>query len=149
MTFWQTLTSNSIVNVVFLAWLIAQSLKVIIILIETKKIDFSRFVGAGGMPSSHSASVVALVTMIYKSYGFDSPIFAFATTFALIVMYDAAGVRRAAGKQAKVLNKMMAGWKNKNPEFWEGELKELIGHTPLQVIVGGLLGFALAMLIPA
>jgi hypothetical protein len=149
MNFWQTITSNQIANVVFLAWFVAQALKVPLSLIETKKIDFSRFVGSGGMPSSHSAAVVSLVTMVGKTYGIADPIFAITLTFTLIVMYDASGVRLAAGKQAAVLNKMMDNWKNKNPEFWGGELKELIGHTPLQVIMGAALGLVIAMLMPA
>lgn len=133
-------------NYVMLAWLIAQGLKVILVFIETKRIDFSRLMGSGGMPSSHSASTAALVTAIGRECGAASPIFALAMTFALVVMYDAAGVRLAAGKQAKVLNKIVDHWEEKPPELLNEELKELIGHTPFQVFAGAILGFLIVIL---
>jgi acid phosphatase family membrane protein YuiD len=142
------MTSNSIINIVLLSWLVAQALKVLIILIETRKIDFSRFIGAGGMPSAHAATVVSLTTAIARTNGIDSPMFAVAFTVALVVMYDAAGVRLAAGKQARVLNKIIENWDKNKPDLFGEELKELIGHTPFQVIVGALLGFLIAMVVP-
>lgn len=130
-------------NVIFwnalLAWGIAQILKVLFELRHHKKLNLRRLVGAGGMPSSHSAFVSALTTGIGMEEGWSSPITALAVVFALIVMYDAAGVRLAASKQAATLNKII------DELFAEGEfhherLKELLGHTPVEVIIGALLG---------
>jgi len=146
MNFWMYITSNKIINAAVIAWFIAQSLKVIAVLIEKRKLDFSRLVGSGGMPSSHASTMTALVTMVARIHGFASTYFAISVIIALVVMYDATGVRRAAGKQAVVLNKMMDNiGTNQDPEFWGGKLKELIGHTPFQVFVGGLLGIIIAM----
>lgn len=137
------LLHNNIIWVSLLSWGIAQSLKVILTLILNKRFDIRRFVGAGGMPSSHSALVVSLTTSIGRLEGYDSPIFSLALAFSLIVMYDAAGVRRAAGKQAKVLNEILE-------QFYtsrivpEEKLKELLGHTPVEVIAGALLGFTIS-----
>ena len=146
MSFWEFITGNVIINATVLAWFIAQAIKVLLILLETKRMDFSRFVGSGGMPSSHASTMAALVTMIVRIYGFNSPFFAISFTMAMIVMYDAAGVRRAAGKQATVLNKMIENISPSDPEFWDIKLKELIGHTLFQVFIGAILGFAIAML---
>lgn len=129
----------------FFAWLIAQFLKGVITLYKNKKLDFRRFVGAGGMPSSHSAFVSALATGIGLTEGWASPITALAIVFALIVMYDAAGVRLAASKQAVTLNKMVEELFDEG-EFRQEHLKELIGHTPVEVIVGSLLGITLSYL---
>ena len=109
-------------------------------LVTTKKFNFKRILGAGGMPSSHSAVVVSLCTMIGKKYGIDSAFFALSMIFAFVVMYDAAGVRRAAGKQAKLLNKIVQTPGLSNVEVTE-KLQEVLGHTPTQVIVGALIGF--------
>lgn len=110
---------------------------------DTKKeFDIRRFVGAGGMPSSHSALVVSLATSIGEINGYDSPYFAMAAIFALIVMYDAAGVRRAAGKQAAVINEILEEiYAHKT--IPQEKLKELLGHTPIEVIAGALLGILL------
>lgn len=137
--------SNEIITVSILAWFIAQLLKVIFVLVGQKKIDFSRFVGAGGMPSSHSAFVVALATSVGKKVGLDSPEFAVTFAMAMIVMYDASGVRRAAGQQARILNKLVKQWGKHDPHFVEEKLKELLGHTPFEVLVGALLGMAIAL----
>ncbi|NLI60620.1 MAG: divergent PAP2 family protein [Clostridiales bacterium] len=136
---------NNIIWVSLLAWFIAQLLKVILTLIFKKKLDIRRLVGAGGMPSSHSALVVSLATSVGSLEGYDSPIFALAFTFSLIVMYDAAGVRRAAGKQAAVLNEILDQIHTKR-SIPEEKLKELIGHTPVEVIAGALLGFIVSKL---
>lgn len=141
------LFSNHSLNVAMLAWFIAQLLKVLILFSVHKELDLKRFIGAGGMPSSHSATVTALSTSILKIYGFDSPIFAVAFVFSVIVMYDAAGVRRAAGEQAKVLNHIMDNWIDKTPDVFEKDLNELLGHTPLQVIAGALLGIIIGILL--
>src|SRR5690554_40081 len=108
--------------------------------------DFTRFVGSGGMPSSHSSFSMALTTTIGKMYNWDSPLFAVSLAFALIVMYDAAGVRRAAGKQAIILNKIIHDI-HENKKLTEERLKELIGHTPIEVFMGALLGILVANLL--
>ena len=99
--------TNKYIYIPLLTWFFIQLFKVIWDLVETKKFNFKRILGAGGMPSSHSAVVMALATLVGKNVGFDSPVFALAVIFAFVVMYDAAGVRRAAGKQAKLLNKLL------------------------------------------
>ncbi|HEY8391881.1 MAG TPA: divergent PAP2 family protein [Capillibacterium sp.] len=123
----------------FFAWLLAQVLKGLIALCKQKKLDFRRFVGAGGMPSSHSAFVSALATGVGLTDGWASTTFAMALVFSVIVMYDAAGVRLAASKQAATLNKMVKELFDER-EFHHERLKELIGHTPIEVIAGALLG---------
>jgi len=123
-----------------LAWVTAQVLKLIIVLITQKRLDFYRLVGAGGMPSAHSALVVALASSVCRFCGYASPEFALSACLALIVMYDASSVRRAAGEQAKILNYMMDHWNKTSPELFTKELKELLGHTPVEVFAGGLLG---------
>ena len=104
--------------------------------VETKKWHFERLLGAGGMPSSHSAVVVSISVLIGKHIGFKSPLFALSGVFAFIVMYDAAGVRRAVGKQAKVLNDILTNQKLTSAE----KLQEMTGHTPIQVLAGAILG---------
>lgn len=136
---------NNIIWVSLLSWFIAQLLKVVLTLIFKKKVDIRRFIGAGGMPSSHSALVVSLATSVGRLEGYDSSIFALALTFSLIVMYDAAGVRRAAGKQAAVLNDILEQIQTKRG-ISEGKLKELLGHTPIEVFAGALLGFLVSNL---
>ena len=103
----QKVLNNKYVYLPFLVWFGIQTFKVIYELIKTKKFNFKRIMGAGGMPSSHSAVVTTVATLIGKNEGFDTPIFALALAFAAVVMYDAAGVRRAAGKQASLLNKIV------------------------------------------
>lgn len=128
------------------AWVIAQVLKVIFAFLNKRKFDFKRLVGAGGMPSSHSSFVVALSISIGKKLGFDSPEFAICFAFSLVVMYDAAGVRRAAGKQARVLNAIVEDMQSTGKVHQE-KLKELIGHTPIEVIAGALVGTITAIII--
>lgn len=135
---------NQVFWIAFTAWLVAQILKGIICFIRTKRIDFRRFVGAGGMPSSHSAFVTSLAYCIGETEGWSSGVTALALVFAFIVMYDAAGVRLAASKQAKKLNQIMdelfeAG------TFHQERLKELLGHTPFEVVMGALLGLGIAV----
>ena len=117
-------------------WILAEIIKIIIDLFREHKFKPSLLFSSGGMPSSHSAVVCALCTVIGIRVGMGTPAFAMACVFAYIVMYDAAGVRRAAGEQAKVLNHLQG-------EVWsdpEATLKELLGHTPLQVVCGAVLG---------
>lgn len=127
------------------AWIIAQSIKVAFGVFREKRFNFRWFVGTGGMPSSHAAGVSALATSIGITYGFDSAIFAIALTFALIVLFDAQGVRFAAGRQARILNKMLDDiyWKKK---IDEQQLKELLGHTPVEVFAGAALGILISLL---
>ena len=129
-----------------LAWFIAQLLKVIHTIIKNKKIDFRRFVGSGGMPSSHSSFVTSLATSVGILEGFSGSAFAMAAVFAIVVMYDAAGVRRAAGQQAKILNKIVEEWENADFAHTDKRLKELLGHTPKEVFAGALLGILIAFL---
>ena len=126
-------------------WLCIQVFKVIWDLVATHKFNFKRILGAGGMPSSHSAVVTSIATMIGKIQGIDSPIFALAMFFAFVVMYDAAGVRRAAGKQAKLLNKLVETPGLSNIQVQE-KLVEVLGHTPMQVIVGATIGVTVGLI---
>lgn len=137
---------NSVLNTALVAWFIAQLIKVILVIIKEKRLNFKKFIEAGGMPSSHSALVVALTTEIAEKQGLNSPIFAVAAVFSLVVMYDAAGVRRAAGKQAEALNKLIEEFYVEKPRVDE-RLKELLGHTPKEVFAGALLGLVVGLLI--
>lgn len=123
-----------------------QIIKFVSNLLRTRKVDFERLSGTGGMPSSHAASVSSLATAVGLQAGFDSPLFAVAAFFSMVVMYDAAGIRRAAGRQARVLNRMIEDLKAH--QVVEGEtLRELLGHTPVEVFVGTAYGIALALLL--
>ena len=126
-------------------WFCIQLFKVIWDLVATHKFNFKRILGAGGMPSSHSAVVTSLATMVGKDNGIDSAIFAVSAIFACIVMYDAAGVRRAAGKQAKILNKIVETPGLTNLQVQE-RLVEVLGHTPTQVIVGAAIGVLVGLI---
>ena len=126
-------------------WFCIQLFKVIWDLVVTHKFNFKRILGAGGMPSSHSAVVTSIATMIGKTQGINSPIFALAVMFAFVVMYDAAGVRRAAGKQAKLLNKLVETPGLSNIQVQE-KLVEVLGHTPMQVIVGAAIGVTVGVI---
>ncbi len=137
---------NKYIYVPFLLWFGIQTFKVIYDLVTTHKFNFKRILGAGGMPSSHSAVVVSLATLIGKNEGVSSPIFALSLVLAFVVMYDAAGVRRAAGKQAKLLNKLIETPGLTTVEVSE-KLVEVLGHTPLQVIVGALIGLVAGLII--
>lgn len=128
----------------FLAWLIAQSIKMVLNFLKTKQIDFYYFVSTGGMPSAHSAMVSALAAVVGLREGFDSSFFAIALAFALLVMFDASTVRRAAGLQAKILNEMIREL-FKEHRLSEHKLAELLGHTRLEVFMGMLVGILVAM----
>lgn len=129
----------------FLTWFCIQLFKVIWDLVTLKKFNFKRIVGAGGMPSSHSATTVAITTLIGRSQGTSSPMFALSLIFALIVMYDACGVRRETGKQAHILNEIVNTPGLTKLEINE-KLVELVGHTPTQVIVGALIGLIVGLI---
>lgn len=137
---------DSILVTSIIAWFVAQVLKVIGVLIKSKRMDFRRLIGSGGMPSSHSSFVVSLATAIGITEGFSSNLFAMSVVFALVVMYDAAGVRRAAGQQAKILNKLVEEWGNNDFTQTEKKLKELLGHTPVEVFAGAVLGILIAII---
>jgi len=144
MIFVQTV-QNKIFMTTLSAWLIAQIIKVTIGIIREKRFDFRWFIGTGGMPSSHVAGASCLAAAMGFEYGFSSPYFALAAAFAIVVMFDAQGVRRATGKQAGILNKITEDiyWKGRIPE---GRLRELIGHTPVEVIAGFIVGVTIAVL---
>lgn len=139
MNFIIKISANKVFISSLTAWFIAQLLKICLSLYKDKKLDLTRFVGSGGMPSSHTSFVTALATSVGKINGWDSSSFAIALCFALVVMYDAAGVRRAAGNQAKVLNIIIEDISQHKP-LGEEKLKELIGHTPKEVLAGAVLG---------
>lgn len=129
----------------FIVWFGIQLFKFIYDLVKSKKFNFKRLMQAGGMPSSHSGVVVSLTTMIGKNVGINSPLFAVALIFSFIVMYDAAGVRRAAGKQAKLLNKIVETPGLTGLQVSE-RLVEVLGHTPVQVVVGAAIGVVVGLL---
>lgn len=122
----------------------AQVIKFFIFTIRSRKINFKIFTTTGGMPSSHSAGVMGLSTSVGLISGFDSVIFAVAIGYALVTMYDAAGVRRAAGKTAACLNRMMEDFYEHKVQAIGGKLKELLGHTPFEVIMGAIFGICYA-----
>lgn len=126
-----------------LAMMSAQGFKFMRTLIRRNRPDFTRLVGTGGMPSAHSASVTALAVGVGLSSGWGSPVFGLAAFFALITMYDATGIRRAAGHQARILNQLAEGLREHHKLDLE-RLAELLGHTPLEVLVGALYGAVLA-----
>ena len=138
--------SNRVIQTAALAWAVAQTLKVLLTLAITKRFDKSRVLGSGGMPSSHSAMACAMMMAIGYREGFASPIFALAFCFAGVVMYDATGVRRSAGRNAAVINHLMDALSGNGYVFSEERLKELVGHTPLQVLAGALLGILIGTL---
>ena len=139
------LTGNHIINVAIVCWFAAQGLKIVYNYIRFRKMDLRLFFSSGSMPSSHSALVVGTTTAVAKVAGTQSISFAISFVIACIVMYDATGVRRAAGEQAKVLNYMMEHWEETTPEMFQNELKELIGHTPMEVASGAMLGLLIGL----
>ncbi len=143
-----TIFQNQTLMSAAIAWFIAQFIKTLIDYRISGKFNPERLTGSGGMPSSHSATVSALVVSSLMRYGAASSEFSFSFILACVVMYDARGVRLETGKQAKILNAILS----ENPFEWKGEileerLKELVGHTPLQVLVGALLGILVAVLL--
>lgn len=137
---------NKCVYVPFFLWLFIQIFKVVTDLVINRKLNVKRLIGAGGMPSSHSAVVTSLAVCIGQQYGFDSGIFAISLIMACVVMYDAAGIRRAAGKQARIINKILD-----TPGLTTGEVQEklieALGHTPIQVFVGAILGIIVGFIV--
>ncbi len=152
MKYFSELLNNHILITAAFSWLMAQFIKMLINFHFTRKIDLERLVGSGGMPSCHSATVSALFTVTTFYYGPGSFEFAVTAILAIIVMYDARGVRRETGKQAVLLNQirdyLLYGEKKgkAKPDFSDENLKELVGHTPLQVVVGAVLGIVIGVL---
>lgn len=136
--------SNSVFITALLGWFAAQVLK--IILSWDKKLDFKRIVGSGGMPSSHASFVMALTMAVGFESGFDSPLFAISAVMSFVVMYDAAGIRRSAGQQAAILNKLVESLVKADRPKTEKRLKELLGHTPIEVFGGAILGIIIAII---
>lgn len=171
MSFLQALTSNFIINVGVTSWFSAQFLKLLFTFILTRKVRIERLLGSGGMPSSHSALVCSIVVAMARKVGVTSPLFGLAFCFAAVVIYDAMGVRRAAGEQAKVLNRMIFDFpffkqkpqaiakaqaeaeaakqaEESETPLLPKELKELLGHTPYEVLGGCILGVIIAAIMP-
>lgn len=140
------LLENKILLCALLGWFVAQILKVFFVLIKDKRLDISRFVGSGGMPSSHSSFVIALTTAVGYENGLNSALFAVCLVFSFVVMYDASGVRRSAGKQAQILNKIIENFGHENLEVTGERLKELLGHTHVEVFAGAILGIIISVL---
>jgi len=143
MNYLYELFNNYVLMTAVIGWFSAQVIKTIIDFAINRKLCLERLVGSGGMPSCHSSTVCALSTSAAIAHGLGSTEFALAAILAIIVMYDARGVRRETGNQAEVLNEIIDFLKNNNPEalkFTQENLKELIGHTPFQVLMGAILG---------
>ncbi len=146
MEYFSELIHNYVLMAAGISWISAQIVKTIIDLLINKELNFERLVGSGGMPSCHSATVCALAVASALEYGLGSGVFAVAAIFAIVVMYDARGVRRETGTQAVIINQIMDYFNSEHPEkieFNTENLKELIGHTPLQVFIGALFGIAM------
>ena len=146
------LTGNLVLDLSILAWFLAQLIKTVANLVVNRTLDLKRMVGSGDMPSSHSSFICAATASIGQIYGWQAPLFSLAAVVALVVMYDACNVRRAAGEQAKVLNQMIEEWidiSEKNAPFLQNmHLKEMVGHTPLQVMAGMVVGVVVGFLYP-
>ena len=136
---------NLVLLLSIVAWAVAQILKVVVLLVWKRKLDMHYILSGGGMPSSHSATVCACAASTGMAAGFGSVAFAVAAVMAFVVMYDAANVRKETGEQAKILNYMMEHWNEMKPDLFGKELKELIGHTPIQVFAGALLGILIGV----
>jgi acid phosphatase family membrane protein YuiD len=145
-SFFPEIFHNRIFLITLAVWVLAQMIKVLLGVFKEKRFNFHWFIGTGGMPSSHAAGASALATSVGLEYGFNSPLFAVAAAFAMVTMFDAQGVRRSTGFQATILNKMM------DDIYWKGQieeerLKELVGHTPIEVLAGFVFGVVCAMIL--
>jgi acid phosphatase family membrane protein YuiD len=136
---------NLTLAIPFVAWVTAQTLKLLGGYVRERRWDWGFFIRSGGMPSAHTALVTSLAVTVGFLDGFNSTLFGAATVFALIVMYDAAGVRRSGSKQSVILNRILQELKEKRPKDIEHDVRQLIGHTPIQVFNGALLGIAIAV----
>ena len=148
MKIWNEILSNQVLVSAVAGWIVAQVLKTMLDFALNRTINWERMVGSGGMPSSHSATVCGLTTAAALRYGVSSFEFAMCFVLSMVVMYDATGVRRETGKQAKLLNSILSENPLKlNAEVLQEKLKEYVGHTPLQVVAGAILGICLALVI--
>ena len=138
------LLSNHVLTAGLAAWMAAQSIKIAVDLGRTGRVNFRFLVSSGGMPSAHAALVTALATVVGRELGWGSPLFAVSAIFASVVMYDAAGVRQAASVQARILNRMLDELFTQHA-FNERRLRELLGHTPVEVFVGAMLGILIGI----
>lgn len=145
-SFSESILVNKIFWAAAIAWFVAQSLKVLITLLLEHEFKFERFHGSGGMPSSHTATIVAASTAIGLVEGWSSSVYALSLIVSFIVMYDASGVRRSVGKQAKLLNDIILDL-YKTKHLGEERLKELVGHKPTEVFAGAILGILIAHLV--
>lgn len=141
------LTGNFVIDVALLGWFTAQALKILTNYCKTRKIRLRLFFSSGGLPSSHTATVVSATVAIGRMCGTTSPEFAIMLIVAIIVMYDATGVRWETGKQAVILNYIMDHWRETPPEIFQKDLKELVGHTPMEVLAGAVLGLVLGFVL--
>ena len=144
MNFFNQIFHNQILMTAIVSWALAQLIKIIIELIRTHRINWQLIFATGGMPSSHSSLVVALATATGLRQGFDSSLFAIATVLSFVVLYDAQGIRRQAGNQARIINRMLQNVENAGIKV-DKNLKELLGHTPIQVMGGTILGIIVAL----
>lgn len=135
--------ANPVLSLSIFSWAVAQIIKLIVVLVLEHRLDWRNILSSGGMPSSHTATVCALASSMAYYEGVGSRLFAVSAVLAVVVMYDATNVRRAAGEQAKILNYIMENWDRMKPEMFGKKLKELLGHTPLQVLVGAVLGISI------
>ncbi|WP_332373992.1 divergent PAP2 family protein [Lactococcus cremoris] len=145
MNFFSQILHNQILLTAIVSWALAQLIKIGIELIRTHRISWQLVFATGGMPSSHSSLVVALATATGLRQGFESPLFAIATVLAFVVLYDAQGIRRQAGNQARIINRMLQNVENAGIKV-DKNLKELLGHTPIQVVGGTILGIIVALI---
>lgn len=145
MNFFSQILHNQILLTAIVSWALAQLIKIGIDLIRTHRINWQLVFATGGMPSSHSSLVVALATATGLRQGFESPLFAIATVLAFVVLYDAQGIRRQAGNQARIINRMLQNVENAGIKV-DKNLKELLGHTPIQVVGGTILGIIVALI---
>ena len=137
--------TNHVLFAALIGWFLAQAFKIPIYYLVEKEWDWHRFHGSGGMPSSHTAMVVAATIMLGALNGFDQPLFAIAAVFSSVVMYDATGVRRETGRQAEVINQILQDVLINGRPISNVELKELVGHKPIEVACGALLGIVIAV----
>ena len=141
------LTGNAVIDCGLLAWFLAQLIKVVLDLALLGKMEWQRFFSSAGMPSSHSALVVAAPTAIGMTDGFGGTVFALAVILSAVVMYDACNVRRSAGDTARLVNKLLEHMEKLTAVDLAGYLREVMGHTPLQVLMGALLGLGVGLLV--
>ena len=141
------LTRNPIIDCALLAWFLAQLIKVLLDLLLLRQFNAGRFISSGGMPSSHSALVVACTTAIGRLYGVGEPVFALSAVLSVVVMYDACNVRRSAGDTAKLVNQILQHVERLTAQDFAEDLKEVMGHTPLLVTAGAVLGLVVGLMV--